>query len=195
MATGKQMHENEEDEIEKEAKMKREKAAKKAAFERTFSIIVSMAAVFTALAFAFPGSAVVSVASRLGAAAFFVGGGLAHFDPNMNAFYIALMPPFLPSKESLHKLAGVCECLGGMGLVASLFGIEFLGNASAWFLMATLWAVFPANIYCALSAECQKKTDISAVASLIRLPIQLLFLAWIHSLTTDTFTNTISHFL
>jgi uncharacterized membrane protein len=52
---------------------------------------------------------------RLALALFFVVAGLNHFrDP---AFYLSMMPSFLPAHEALNAISGVCEMLGGVGVL------------------------------------------------------------------------------
>ncbi|HEX4946002.1 MAG TPA: hypothetical protein VFZ34_05040, partial [Blastocatellia bacterium] len=47
---------------------------------------------------------------------------------------------------------------------------------AAWGLIALLIAVFPANIYLAMNPQIMP--DVNPVVHLMRLPFQLVFLAW-----------------
>jgi uncharacterized membrane protein len=49
----------------------------------------------------------------------------------------------------------------------------------AWWLVATLIAVFPANLHMALHPE--RYSKLSPAALYARLPFQLVFIAWVRS--------------
>lgn len=112
---------------------------------------------------------------RYALAVFMVVAGLNHFlDP---AFYVALMPPQLPAHELLVYLSGVAEV--GLGLL--LLWPRF-SRLAAWGVIALLIAVFPANLYHALSGGLDHP-DLPAmmaspVGAWVRLPFQLVFIAW-----------------
>ena len=107
-------------------------------------------------------------------AVFYVGAGLNHFlSPN---FYLKMMPPWLPWPSQLHLLAGAAEMLLGMALIP-----EKTRRLAAWGLVALLIAVFPANIYLAMNPELMP--NVSPSGHWLRLPFQLLFLAWAYSCT------------
>ena len=100
---------------------------------------------------------------------FFVGAGVMHFiNP---AFYLKLMPPYLPWHLGLVYVSGVAEILLGILVV-----IPTCTRFAAWGLIALLLAVFPANIYLAMNPHILP--DVSPTAHLIRLPFQLVFIAW-----------------
>ena len=100
---------------------------------------------------------------------FFVLAGLNHFiNP---AFYLKIMPPFLPSHLLLVYLSGFFEMvLGGMILVSALTHI------AAWGLIVLLIAIFPANIHMAINP--QLYPEINPVVLWLRLPLQAVFIAW-----------------
>ena len=100
---------------------------------------------------------------------FFVVAGLNHFiNP---AFYLKIMPPFLPSHLLLVYLSGFFEmALGGMILISALRHI------AAWGLIVLLIAIFPANIHMAINP--QLYPEINPVALWLRLPLQAVFIAW-----------------
>ena len=100
---------------------------------------------------------------------FFVVAGLNHFiNP---AFYLKIMPPFLPSHLLLVYLSGFFEMiLGGMILISALTHI------AAWGLIVLLIAIFPANIHMAINP--QLYPEINPVALWLRLPLQAVFIAW-----------------
>jgi uncharacterized membrane protein len=110
------------------------------------------------------------VAVLLGA--LFVAAGAAHF--LRTAFYLRMMPPYLPAHLLLVQISGVCEILGGVGLV-----LGRTRRIAAIGLIALLIAVFPANVHMALNPE--QYADIGPpVAFYVRLPLQfvLIYLVW-----------------
>ena len=112
---------------------------------------------------------------RWALAVFFVVAGLNHFrDPT---FYLSMMPPFLPAHEALNVISGVCEILGGVGVL-----VPRTRRFAGWGLIALLIAVFPANIYAALQGQI---AGLSAPPWTLwaRLPFQALFLVWVWAVT------------
>lgn len=102
----------------------------------------------------------------------FVAAGLLHFlRPGM---YEAIMPDYLPAHRELVYASGVAEMVGGAALLAPDEGVRRLG---AWWLIATLVAVFPANLHMALHPD--RYPQIPTVALYARLPLQLGFVAWV----------------
>jgi uncharacterized membrane protein len=105
-------------------------------------------------------------------APFFVLAGLNHFrNPR---FYRAIMPDYLPAHRELVAASGVAEIMGGAALAHP--ATRRLGG---WWLIATLIAVFPANVHMALHPERYEKLPPAGLYA--RLPVQLLFLAWVRS--------------
>jgi len=102
----------------------------------------------------------------------FTGAGLNHF---LNEdFYVSIMPPYLPAHLELVYISGVLEMAGGIALLfARLRRVAGLG------LMLLTLAVFPANIHMALHPEIYVEIA-SATALYIRLPFQLVILAWLY---------------
>jgi uncharacterized membrane protein len=124
----------------------------------------------------------VSRARRIGLwalAAFYVVAGLNHFrDP---AFYLPMMPPFLPWHRELVWLSGVAEV--GLGLAVL---VPALRRAAAWGLVALLLAVFPANLYVALeNVPLGGRAEGLGVWNWVRLPFQALLIAWAWLYTRD----------
>lgn len=104
--------------------------------------------------------------------AFFIAAGANHFVHP--AFYVRIVPDYLPDHALLVAISGVCECLGGIGML-----IPTTRRAAGIGLIALLIAVFPANVQ--MAQHPQLYSDIgSAAAFLIRLPLQviLIFLVW-----------------
>ena len=109
---------------------------------------------------------------RIGVAALgllFLVAGANHFaNP---AFYIGIMPDWLPYHRELVLLSGALEILGG----AAVFVPRFRRRAG-WFLIALLIAVFPANVNMALNPD--TFGSLSPLALYARLPGQALLIAW-----------------
>ena len=109
---------------------------------------------------------------RAGAALFWVVAGTMHFV--IPRQYEAIVPPSLARwKRELVVASGIAELAGGVAILP-----ERTRRGARWWLLATLAAVYPANIHMALHAEQFPK--IPAAALWIRLPIQGLFalLTW-----------------
>ena len=100
-------------------------------------------------------------------AAFYVSAGFNHLaNP---AFYLAIMPPQLPSPEWLNLLSGLAEIVLGVALLEPRLRIF-----AAWGVVALLVAVFPANLY---AAQQRIGTD-SALLHDVRLALQAVLIAW-----------------
>lgn len=103
---------------------------------------------------------------------FFVFAGAMHFArPRL---YLAIMPPWLPARLELVYASGVAEIAGGLGLMTRW------RRAAGWWLLATLAAVFPANVHMALHPE-DFRVPGGRWTLLARLPFQLVFAAWVRS--------------
>jgi uncharacterized membrane protein len=106
----------------------------------------------------------------------FVLAGLYHFvNP---AFYLRMMPPYLPWHLSLIYLSGFFEVALGLLLLVPNYT-----RLAAWGLIALLIAVFPANIHMALNP--QLFPDLPPLALWLRLPLQVVFIAWAYWFTSD----------
>jgi len=102
---------------------------------------------------------------------FFVAAGLNHFrDPG---FYRPMMPPYIPAHELMIALSGVAEIALGL-----LVLWKRARPYAAWGLILLLLAVFPANVHMYLERE-TTFASFSPTAVLIRLPLQLVLLAWV----------------
>jgi uncharacterized membrane protein len=109
---------------------------------------------------------------RFLAAIFFVGAGINHFvKPE---FYRQIIPPIFPARALLVAVSGVCEIAGGIGLL-----IPPLRPAAGWGLIALLIAVFPANIYMAVSPQSIPGQNFPHWMLWARLPLQLVMIVWI----------------
>ena len=109
------------------------------------------------------------IISRWILAIIFVLAGIYHFvNPQI---YLRIMPPYLPARLFLVYLSGFCQIVLGVLLVVPKFTCT-----AAWGIIALLIAVFPANIYMAMNTELFP--EFSPTVLLLRLPLQLLLLAW-----------------
>ena len=101
--------------------------------------------------------------------AFFVLAGLNHFvNP---AFYLRIMPPYLPWHTFLVYLSGFFEIALGLLVI-----VPKLTRIAAWGLIALLIAVFPANIHMAMNTNLYP--DINPIILWLRLPLQAVLVAW-----------------
>lgn len=100
---------------------------------------------------------------------FYIAAGLNHFiDP---AFYLPIMPPYLPWHLLLIYISGAFELLFGIMLIP-----DKTRRTSAWLIIALLVAVFPANIQMTINYVSENNPDLWI--SIVRLPIQFLLIWW-----------------
>jgi uncharacterized membrane protein len=91
--------------------------------------------------------------------------GALHFiRPRM---YEAIMPDYLPAQRELVYLSGVAEMAGGAAVLADRTVVP-----GGWWLIATLLAVFPANVHMALNPD--RYSSIPEPLLWGRLPLQAL---------------------
>lgn len=109
------------------------------------------------------------VALWLGAVSY-IAVGVMHF--THEAFFVRIVPPALPFPQTLVHVSGVAEILGGLGLL-------WLPTRrwASYGLVALLVAVYPANIYMALEPT-QFRDLAPPLALYLRLPLQVIFIAW-----------------
>jgi uncharacterized membrane protein len=87
--------------------------------------------------------------------------------------YEAIMPNYLPAHRALVYASGVAEIAGGIGAM-----IPQTRRRARLLNIATLLAVFPANVHMAVNPERYKQVPGGKPALFARLPVQVLFLAW-----------------
>ena len=101
-------------------------------------------------------------------AIFMITAGIMHFaNP---AFFLKIMPPYLPLHKELVLLSGVFELVLGVLLL-----IPQTSRMAAWGIVALLIAVFPANLYL---YQHQDILPASPIIHFLRLPLQGLFILW-----------------
>jgi len=84
-------------------------------------------------------------------------------------WYRSIMPDYLPAHNELVAASGVAEIAGGAGIL-----LERTRIPAAWWMIATLVAVFPANVHMAVHPERYKQFPRWALYA--RLPLQALFI-------------------
>jgi uncharacterized membrane protein len=111
---------------------------------------------------------------RLVGPLFVIAGALHFVVPEV---YVAMMPRYLPAHRELIYASGVAEIAGGVGLMHP----STRTWAGRW-LIATLVAVFPANLNMALNPDRYAERIPGGEATLIaRLPLQALLIAWVRA--------------
>ncbi|MFT4946505.1 MAG: putative membrane protein [Natronomonas sp.] len=97
---------------------------------------------------------------------FYIVAGILHFaNP---AFYLQIMPPFLPAPLALVYLSGIAEIVVGVGVL-----IPQTRHYAALATVALLVAIYPANIYMAVSGVMG-----SEIVRWGRLPLQGVLVLW-----------------
>jgi uncharacterized membrane protein len=107
-------------------------------------------------------------------APFFVFAGVMHFVKPR--WYMRIMPPWVPAHREMVYASGVAEIAGGLATIHP----ATRRAGSAWSI-ATLLAVFPANVHMAVNAERYRDVPGGEAALWARLPVQALFIAWAHA--------------
>jgi uncharacterized membrane protein len=113
----------------------------------------------------------VSAVSRL-TGPFFVLAGLMHFV--IPKAYRRIVPPYIPAPAAAVYASGLAEIAGGAGLM-----LGRRRRLAGWWLIATLAAVFPANVHMALHPDEFPRVPGGAVSLWARLPFQGVFVAWV----------------
>src|ERR1700742_5193808 len=112
--------------------------------------------------------------SRTALAAFFSFAGTLHFVRPRP--YEAIVPPPFPRRESV-AISGVAEIVGALAVLHPA-----TRPAGRWGLLALLLAVFPANIYMAVSPERIHSVGLHKMPRWLlwaRLPLQPLAMLWV----------------
>ena len=104
--------------------------------------------------------------------------GITHF--TNSSFFLVIVPPALPWHTSLVYISGFFEILFGIGLFTKY------RKQAAYGLILLLIAVFPANIYLAISPIAQAALETSQSIAIVRLPFQFLFIWMAYSQTKNT---------
>ena len=100
---------------------------------------------------------------------FYLAAGALHFArPRV---YVSIMPDRLPAKRALVYASGAAELAGGAGVLHPA-----TRRPAGWWLIATLIAIFPANVNMAVNAE--RFRAIPEPLLWLRLPLQAVLIAW-----------------
>lgn len=105
-----------------------------------------------------------------GVVVFFIAGGLGHF--LLAHFFVAIVPAYLPAPHLLVAISGACELAGAIGLLWPR--TRPWAGLGLWLLVI---AVFPANLQMAWHPDLYPA--FAPWVLYLRLPLQLLILAWI----------------
>jgi uncharacterized membrane protein len=103
---------------------------------------------------------------------FYIAAGVMHFA--QPAFYLPMMPPYLPLHRELIFLSGLAELLLGAAVLEPA-----TRRWAGWGLIALLIAIFPANLHIALhNVPVFGAQQGAGIGNWIRLPFQLVLIAW-----------------
>ena len=108
----------------------------------------------------------------------FIGAGTLHFV--RAPLYVEIMPSYLPYPLELVYFSGICEILGGIGVL-----IPFLRRWAGLGLIALLIAVFPANLNMAINNIAVAGVSLPPLLLWLRLPLQLALIAWVALCTLE----------
>lgn len=98
--------------------------------------------------------------------------GVNHFV--MPRAYESIMPDYLPAHRELVYASGVAEIAGALATMHPR-----TRRAGGWFLIATLVAIFPANVHMALNPDDYPDIPGGTATLYARLPLQVLFVYWV----------------
>ena len=109
--------------------------------------------------------------ARFVLAAFVITSGVLHFATP--AFFISIVPPYLPSPRALVALSGVAEIAGGVGLL-----LPATRRLAGIGLVLLFIAVFPANVHMAMHHLPMNGRPVAPALLWARLFLQPVFIAW-----------------
>jgi uncharacterized membrane protein len=109
-----------------------------------------------------------SQSRRLLGATFVALGSLHFLRPGA---YETIMPDYLPAQRELVLASGAAEIIGGGGVL-----LKRTRTAAGWWLIATLIAIFPANLHMALHPA--RYPAFAPALLWARLPLQAVLILW-----------------
>jgi uncharacterized membrane protein len=110
-------------------------------------------------------------------AVLYIAAGINHFIHP--AFYIKIMPPWLPYHTALILISGVCEIVFGLLLL-----LPSARRPAAWLIILMLIAIFPANIQ--MMVNYLHENNPRLWIAIVRLPLQLVLIWWAYYFTKKT---------
>jgi uncharacterized membrane protein len=111
------------------------------------------------------------MASCIAQGLIYIGASSFHF---VNEVELQIIPPSWPLRRTALYITGVCEFLGGLGLLMPRFR-----RSASWGLAALLVAIWPANIYHAILDKRSRSWKKRRVYHFVRQPLQLFLIAWV----------------
>lgn len=128
-----------------------------------------------------PGAGLSRALSKIPLGLLFLASGIGHF-AYTDAF-LRMMPPELPWHRELVLLSGTIE----IALAILLFSPRH-ERLAAWGLIATLAAVFPANLHMYRTAGTPAAVlpGVTPFWAAVRLPVQAALIAWAYAYTKKT---------
>ena len=102
-------------------------------------------------------------------AVFYIATGINHF--RNPAFYVSIMPPYIPWHLAMVYISGVIELVLGVMVL-----IPKYRTLAAWGIIALLIAVYPANIHMAMNPHLYPQYS-PILLRYVRLPFQIVFIA------------------
>ncbi|MFD2531136.1 DoxX family protein [Gracilimonas halophila] len=103
----------------------------------------------------------------------FIFAGILHFV--RPAFFMKIMPDYLPWHKPLVLISGFFEIAGGIGIM-----VPTLQIFSSWGLILLLLAVLPANITMFQKAHHKHGFSLYTLMLLLRLPLQFVLIWWVY---------------
>jgi uncharacterized membrane protein len=110
-----------------------------------------------------------AASTRVGLAVMLCFTAAAHFN-SMRADMVAMVPPSVPNPEFMVTFTGICEVLGGVGLL-----VPHTRRIAAAALIVLMLAVLPANIHAAQAGVTLRGAPATPIIP--RVALQLLFIA------------------
>ena len=147
-----------------------------------FLAVLALATFCVSLALALRGRFDARRAARIGFAVALAFAGVSHF--LMSAPFVQHLPPWVPMRLEVVYATGVIEVALGAALLLPRPWRRRAGWATAWYLVA----VFPGNLYVAV-ANVDVDGQPGGVYPWLRLPFQVLFIAWVLWSTKDNATD------
>ena len=100
----------------------------------------------------------------------FIGGGVNHFRDA--AFYLRMMPDYLPAHALLVQLSGVTEIIAGVLLL-----VPAVSRWAAWLIVAHLVVFFTVHVWM-LQHAADRHSDVPVAGLWLRLVFQFVLIAW-----------------